>query len=160
MMARSTNRSNQRPDTLMQDRKPRDRRNLLRRTAGPYIGSKTAMAAVRLARPQYLRKLTTLVHRASRQMWATSRLFRDKVAAADHIIRKRLLSDKVRWPCRPRYRASAALPDHTAEFESSAPSSFISLFGCGTGAKTSKLVEAEDRCGDDCGGYAHSTEHP
>src|SRR5262245_61533760 len=37
MMARSTNRSNQRPDTLMQDRKPPDRRNLLRRTAGPYI---------------------------------------------------------------------------------------------------------------------------
>ena len=31
------NRSNQRPDTLMQDRKP-DRRTLLRRTAGPYIG--------------------------------------------------------------------------------------------------------------------------
>jgi len=40
MMARSTNRSNQRPDTLMQDRKPPDRRNLLRRTAGPYIGVK------------------------------------------------------------------------------------------------------------------------
>jgi len=37
MMARSTNRSNQRPDTLMQDRKPPDQRNLLRRTAGPYI---------------------------------------------------------------------------------------------------------------------------
>src|SRR5262245_55437738 len=37
MMARSPNRSNQRPDTLMQDRKPPDRRNLLRRTAGPYI---------------------------------------------------------------------------------------------------------------------------
>ena len=35
MMARSINRSNQRPDTLMQDRKP-DRRNFLRRTAGPY----------------------------------------------------------------------------------------------------------------------------
>src|SRR6476661_805941 len=33
------NRSNQRPDTLMHDRKP-DRRNFLRRTAGPYIGSK------------------------------------------------------------------------------------------------------------------------
>ena len=29
MMARSTNRSNQRPDTLMQDRKPTDRRNPL-----------------------------------------------------------------------------------------------------------------------------------
>jgi hypothetical protein len=37
MMARSTKRSNQRPDTLMQDRMPPDRRTLLRRTAGPYI---------------------------------------------------------------------------------------------------------------------------
>ena len=34
------NRSNQRPDTLMQDRKP-ERRNFLRRTAGPYIGVKS-----------------------------------------------------------------------------------------------------------------------
>src|SRR5215204_2666890 len=39
MMARSNTRSNQRPDTLMQDRSPPARRNLLRRTAGPYIGS-------------------------------------------------------------------------------------------------------------------------
>ena len=39
MMAGSTC-SNQRPDTLMQDRIARDRRNLLHRTAGPYIGSK------------------------------------------------------------------------------------------------------------------------
>jgi hypothetical protein len=30
-------RSNQRPDTLMQDRKPTDRSNLLQRTAAPYI---------------------------------------------------------------------------------------------------------------------------
>ena len=37
MMARSTTRSNQRPDTLMQDRSPPDRRNFLQRTAGPYI---------------------------------------------------------------------------------------------------------------------------
>ena len=36
MMARSM-RSNQRPDTLMQDRLPLDRRRLLQRTAGPYI---------------------------------------------------------------------------------------------------------------------------
>jgi len=35
MMARSTTRSNQRPDTLMQDRSPTGRRRLLRRTAGP-----------------------------------------------------------------------------------------------------------------------------
>jgi hypothetical protein len=39
VMARSTTRSNQRPDTLMQDRKAdRSDLNLLRRTAGPYIG--------------------------------------------------------------------------------------------------------------------------
>jgi hypothetical protein len=37
MMAGSTNRYNQRPDTLMQDRTSPDRGNLLRRTAGPYI---------------------------------------------------------------------------------------------------------------------------
>src|SRR6267143_2742784 len=36
-MARSTTRSNQRPDTLMQDRSPPVRRNHLQRTAGPYI---------------------------------------------------------------------------------------------------------------------------
>src|SRR5271154_6535510 len=37
MMARSTTRSNHRPDTLMQDRSPLSRRSLLQRTAGPYI---------------------------------------------------------------------------------------------------------------------------
>src|SRR5262245_32290372 len=37
MVARSTARSNQRPDTLMQDRKPTDRPSLLQRTAAPYI---------------------------------------------------------------------------------------------------------------------------
>jgi hypothetical protein len=37
-MARSM-RSNQRPDTLTQDRSPPTRRRLLQRTAGPYIGS-------------------------------------------------------------------------------------------------------------------------
>ena len=36
MMARSKC-SNQRPDTLMQDRSPPTRRNHLQRTAGPYI---------------------------------------------------------------------------------------------------------------------------
>jgi len=39
MMARSKC-SNQRPDTLMQDRSPPARRNHLQRAAGPYIGSK------------------------------------------------------------------------------------------------------------------------
>ena len=37
MMARSAKRSNQRPDTLMQDRSPPARQRLLQRTAGPYI---------------------------------------------------------------------------------------------------------------------------
>jgi hypothetical protein len=37
MVARSTKRSNQRPDTLMQDRQPPNRKNFLRHTAGPYI---------------------------------------------------------------------------------------------------------------------------
>jgi hypothetical protein len=37
MVARSTARSNQRPDTLMQDQKPTARPSLLQRTAAPYI---------------------------------------------------------------------------------------------------------------------------
>ena len=37
MMARSTTRSKQRPDTLMQDRTAGSTKNLLQRTAGPYI---------------------------------------------------------------------------------------------------------------------------
>ena len=37
MMAGSLKRSNQRPDTLMQDRSLPTRRRLLRRAAGPYI---------------------------------------------------------------------------------------------------------------------------
>jgi hypothetical protein len=37
MVARSMTRSNQRPNTLMQDRSPPFRQRLLQRTAGPYI---------------------------------------------------------------------------------------------------------------------------
>jgi hypothetical protein len=46
MVARSKS-SNQRPDTLMQDRKPQLDENLLQRTAGPYIhlGSFTSALA-------------------------------------------------------------------------------------------------------------------
>jgi hypothetical protein len=44
------NRSNQRPDTLMQDRKP-DRRNFLRRTAGPYIGSRLIFGQIEANQP-------------------------------------------------------------------------------------------------------------
>src|ERR1700687_4166191 len=39
MMARSTTHSNQRPNTLMQDRICQVDETLLQRTAGPYIGS-------------------------------------------------------------------------------------------------------------------------
>src|ERR687885_41382 len=45
MMAGSKPRSNHRPDTLLQDRLPPTRQRLLRRTAGPYIGSGAAMSA-------------------------------------------------------------------------------------------------------------------
>src|SRR5215469_2245006 len=41
MMARSTTSSNQRPDTLMQDRLLATQQNLLRRTAGPYISGQS-----------------------------------------------------------------------------------------------------------------------
>jgi hypothetical protein len=41
MMARSTTRSNQRPDTLMQGRICQIDENLLHRTAGPYIRVRT-----------------------------------------------------------------------------------------------------------------------
>src|SRR3954453_1721343 len=53
MMARSKC-SNQRPDTLMQDRSPPARRNHLQRTAGPYNGSNAAPppSAVASAPPQ------------------------------------------------------------------------------------------------------------
>jgi hypothetical protein len=43
--------SNQRPDTLMQDRYRRPDDILLRRTAGPYIGSETSISA----HPRYVR---------------------------------------------------------------------------------------------------------
>ena len=42
MMARSTTRSNRRPDTLMQDRICQIDENLLHRTAGPYIRVKSS----------------------------------------------------------------------------------------------------------------------
>jgi hypothetical protein len=44
MMARSTTRSNQRPDTLMQDRICQVDQTLLQRAAGPYIRVKTGNA--------------------------------------------------------------------------------------------------------------------
>jgi hypothetical protein len=44
MMARSTMRSKQRPDTLMQDRICQIDENLLQRTAGPYIRVKSDKA--------------------------------------------------------------------------------------------------------------------
>jgi hypothetical protein len=46
MMARSTTRSNQRPDTLMQDRRRQFDEIFLQRTAGPYIGVKLRPGAM------------------------------------------------------------------------------------------------------------------
>ena len=50
MMARSQ-RSKQKPDTLMQDRSPPTREIFLQRTAGPYIGSFATEAANSAAQP-------------------------------------------------------------------------------------------------------------
>jgi hypothetical protein len=58
MMARSKTRSKQRPDTLMQDRVCRIDENLLQRTAGPYIGVKSAVWTISLAFPVYPDKQT------------------------------------------------------------------------------------------------------
>src|SRR5262245_39659878 len=55
MMARSTTRSNQRPDTLTRDRICRIEENLLQRTAGPYIWVRLGpqpMFAARLLTPR------------------------------------------------------------------------------------------------------------
>jgi acyl-CoA thioesterase len=53
MMARST-RSNQRPDTLMQDRICQIGENLLQRTAGPYIGVRSLATDISTCRPERL----------------------------------------------------------------------------------------------------------
>ena len=55
MMARSSNRSNQRPDTLMQDQSLQIDEILLQRTAGPYIGVKNGYGGRSTATSQYLR---------------------------------------------------------------------------------------------------------
>jgi hypothetical protein len=52
IMARSTKRSNQRPDTLMQDPNRQIDENLLRRTAGPYIGVNSIGSSEWRTRPQ------------------------------------------------------------------------------------------------------------
>jgi hypothetical protein len=58
MVARSKS-SNQRPDTLMQDRKPQLDENLLQRTAGPYIGVNRVGLAVHRSLPIYPRERTS-----------------------------------------------------------------------------------------------------
>jgi hypothetical protein len=45
-------------------------------------GSTTAVLVARPARPQYLKQLTTLVHRASWQRWANKRLSHCKIVEA------------------------------------------------------------------------------
>jgi hypothetical protein len=77
MMARSQMRSNQRPDTLMQDRIRQIDENLLRRTAGPYIGSNPVLGApsrhVRLAAVSSLDLGTKTGRRcANRRHWRSS----------------------------------------------------------------------------------------
>src|SRR5258708_5451708 len=51
MMARSTTRSNLRPDTLMQDRRRQFDEIFLQRTAGPYIGSQIGIGGSLAAPP-------------------------------------------------------------------------------------------------------------
>jgi hypothetical protein len=71
MMARSTTCSNQRPDTLMQDRICRIDENLLQRTAGPYIRViyvTSAMSALCLLYPQLLTKWHAVANEAMRQL--------------------------------------------------------------------------------------------
>src|ERR1700686_4714076 len=53
MMARSTTRSNQRPDTLMQDRHRQFDEIFLQRTAGPYIRVNRVTLAVSRSLPVY-----------------------------------------------------------------------------------------------------------
>src|ERR1700738_2379991 len=60
MMARSKG-SNQRPDTLMQDRSLPARRNHLQRTAGPYKRVIFASRFWRLQSPLFLHERTSLV---------------------------------------------------------------------------------------------------
>jgi hypothetical protein len=53
--------SNQRPDTLMQDRISHVDEKLLQRTAGPYIGVNMSRHGSAMARPVYLQQRTYLV---------------------------------------------------------------------------------------------------
>jgi hypothetical protein len=82
MMARSKC-SNQRPDTLMQDRSPPARRNLLQRTAGPYIGVKSAGLTPHRPLPVYPNQ-RRLSDRPSCSVWCHSRWRkrRDETGAA------------------------------------------------------------------------------
>src|SRR4029077_10404579 len=64
MMARSTTRSNQRPDKLMQDRRRQFDEIFLQRTAGPYIRVNRVGSAVGQRLPVFRRKQTSLDRRA------------------------------------------------------------------------------------------------
>src|SRR5882724_1889945 len=67
MMARSTTRSNLRPDTLMQDRRRQFDEIFLQRTAGPYIGVKSAVLIIGRPLPIYPDNRTYSVSAASSQ---------------------------------------------------------------------------------------------
>src|SRR5215470_9312275 len=82
MMARSE-RSNQRPDTLMQDRSPPASRIFLRRTAGPYI--RVTLRAL------HKDKCLTLVDRSGNSLpaWKAEAIFRncDASVGRDVVVR-------------------------------------------------------------------------
>jgi hypothetical protein len=59
MMARSTTRSNQRPDTLMQDRHRQFDEIFLQRTAGPYIRVKSGPDGSKMPLPNYPEERTS-----------------------------------------------------------------------------------------------------
>ena len=96
MMARSTTRSNQRPDTLMQDRSPPDRRSLLRRTAGPYIFALVGNF-IPSSRHQFCCALVISTAELSRKLAAFLRELP-------------VLSRRFYWPCSPNQAKDIMLP--------------------------------------------------
>src|SRR5438309_9380508 len=81
MMARSKC-SNQRPDTLLQDRSPPARRNHLQRTAGPYIRVKSVGPALSRALPVHPGERTYSVSAATSQKGTST----DSCTAANNSI--------------------------------------------------------------------------
>src|SRR6478735_1994488 len=103
MMARSAKRSNQRPDTLMQDRYRRIDEILLRRTAGPYIGSFVTFwacpAYVRLApdsdRRADIPALPFSANNCHRPALLDHRVGASKVSGLEHAPHSTMLASKI-----------------------------------------------------------------